>query len=644
MDLPLVKRTACSRDCPDACEILATVEDGRITRLRGAPDHPVTAGFLCERTSRYLERQYARERLTEPLLRSGRDWVPIGWDEAIDRIAAKIGQVRAESGTAAIMHYRCGGSLGLMKHVSDWFFQRLGPITAKSGDICSGAGEAAQETDFGVSDSHDIFDLQNSRTIVLWGKNVYVSNVHLLPVLKRAREAGAKLVLIDPIRHRTAQLCDLVLQPRPGGDAALACGVALWLLEHSRHDATALSYCDHWDDYHALIRSRTLTQWAQAAGVAVSELCQLAQQYSQGPSAILVGWGMQRRRHGSATVRTLDALAAMSGNLGVAGGGVSFYYKRRGAFDLSFQDNAPPAARSIPEPLLGQGILEANDPPIRFLWITAANPVAMLPDSRRVAAALSSREMTVVVDAFMTDTAQCAHLVLPTTTFLEEDDLVGAYGHHWVAELRAVVPPLGQARSDYAIVQQLATRLGMAELFDADITTWKRRLLRKAAGAGVTLEALRGGAVRNPFASQVLFADRKFATPTQRVNLITALSEELTQPAASDQLRLAPLSCAATQGSQWSPAQQMGLPKLRVHPDAIAGARHGQVAELRSELGSMHVELELDAGVHGQLAVMDKGGWLHADRCANALIPAELTDQGEGAVYYDTPVVVRLLS
>ena len=158
------------------------------------------------------------------------------------------------------------------------------------------------------------------------------------------------------------------------------------------------------------------------------------------PAAILVGWGMQRRANGSATVRALDALAAVSGNVGVRGGGVSFYFKRRGAFDLSFSRGLDVAPRSIPEPLLGPGILAAADPPIRAVWVTNGNPVAMLPESATVARALESREMTVVVDAFMTDSARRAHIVFPTTTMLEDDDLVGAYGHHWISEIRPVVP------------------------------------------------------------------------------------------------------------------------------------------------------------------------------------------------------------
>jgi anaerobic selenocysteine-containing dehydrogenase len=176
-----VSTTTCSRDCPDACGIEATIEDGRVTQLAGRKDHPVTNGFLCFRTSRYPELVESAPRVTRPLLRRGGELRPVSWSEALDTIAARLLQIRAESGPAAIFHYRSGGSLGILKHLTDLFFDQFGPCTQKVGDICSGAGEAAQIHDLGTSDSNDLFDLLNSRHIVLWGKNTAVSNKHQVP-------------------------------------------------------------------------------------------------------------------------------------------------------------------------------------------------------------------------------------------------------------------------------------------------------------------------------------------------------------------------------------------------------------------------------------------------------------------------------
>jgi anaerobic selenocysteine-containing dehydrogenase len=627
-------RTTCNRDCPDACGIVATVEHGRVVKIQGDPDHPVTRGFLCYRTSRFLERQYHPERLTTPLVRRGGALRPASWDDALDLVAEKMLRIHSESGPAAILHYRSGGTLGLVKFTTDLFFERFGPTAIKVGDICSGAGDAAQMEDFGEEDSNDLFDLLNARTIVLWGKNPHVSNVHLLPVLKEAKAKGARIVLVDPVRHRGADLADRFVQPVPGGDIALAYGVARRLFETGRTDPDASAYCDHLDAFRARAMSRPLEGWAALADVAVEDLLVLADLYGDGPSAILVGWGMQRKARGSATVRLLDALGAISGNLGVPGGGVSFYFKRRGAFDTSFVKGASVAPRTLWEPRLGREILEAADPAIRMVWVTAGNPVAMLPDSVTVRHALESRELTVVVDAFLTDTALAAHVVLPTTTMLEDDDLVGAYGHHHLGEVRPVAARPGDVRTDHEIVQALASRVGLGSAFEEGAEDWKRRILAKS---GIPLESLREGYPRNPFAAKVLFADRKFKTASGKVNLIREVDVEPPKPTKEWPLFLMAFSTEKAQSSQWARAQD-GPAEATVHPEAVRGFAEGDLVDVASELGAMTVRLRFDDRQRRDVLLMAKGGWLKDGRCANALVPAAMTDAGGGAVYYDTPV------
>jgi hypothetical protein len=527
-----------------------------------------------------------------------------------------------------------------MKHVSDYFFAKFGPVTIKSGDICTGAGDAAQMEDFGERDAHDLFDLLSSKTIILWGKNPYVSHVHLLPVLKEARRRGARLILIDPVHHRTAELCDAYLQPRPGADTALALAVAEVLFDRELHDPDAAAYCDHFDRFRELAQSRSLAEWSQLAGVREDEIEALAEAYADRPAAIMVGWGMQRRTNGSSTIRTIDALAAISGNLGIAGGGVSFCFNRRGAFDFSFTDSVQATPRSIPEPLIGPGILAASDPPIRMVWVTAANPVAMLPESETVAEALRSREFTVVVDSVLTDTARCVHLVLPTTTMLEEDDQLGAYGHHWLIESRPVVDAPDGVKSDYEIIRELGSRLDTGDEFERDVETWKRQLLDRVAERGTSLDDLRRGPVRNPLSKKVIFEDRQFVTDTGRVNLIDKVVADAPQPTLDRPLFLMALSCERAQGSQWVNGAQDGPLPATVHPDAAPGFQDGEHATVRSEISELTVTLQFDSRQRRDVVLVPKGGWLSAGRCANSLVPAQETDAGGCAVYHDTPVCI----
>jgi anaerobic selenocysteine-containing dehydrogenase len=636
----VIRKTTCNRDCPDACSILATVEDGKVVRLAGDPDHPVTRGFLCWRTNHFLPVQYSPGRLTTPMLR-GADGVhrPISWPEALDLAAERLKAIRRESGPAAIFHYRSGGSLGMLKMLSDWFFELFGPVTIKRGDICSGAGEAAQEADFGACDSHDLQDLLNARNILLWGKNVFVSSPHSIPVLNDAKARGARLALIDPVHHRTAELCERYWQPRPGGDFALAMATARLLFERGHVAPDAGARCDNLAAFRALAFARDVAAWCADADVPVTAAEDLAARLAAGPTAILVGWGMGRRVNGAGIVRALDALAALSGNLGVRGGGVSYYFRRRGAFDTSFIRGAAAAPRTLVEPLFGREVLEAKDPPVRAVWITAGNPVTMLPDSETTAQALRTRDFVVVVDSFMTDTARLAHLVLPTTTLLEADDLLGSYGHHHLGVARPVVPPPDGVRSDLEIIQDLAARVGLADQLAGTAREWKARLISaKSAARGVTLDALEAGPVRNPLAGEVLFADGRVPTPTGRVNLMTQAPPELPRPSEFP-LALLSLSTDRAQSSQWS-ARLAGPAVCTVHPDvaAAAGLRDGAVGRLQSAVGEMSVRVRCDPAQRRDVALVPKGGHLADGRCANALLRARLTDLGEGGALYDEGV------
>lgn len=642
----VTRRTTCNRDCPDACGMLATVENDQVTALRGDPEHPVTQGFLCFRTSRFLELQNGPQRLREPLVRRRGELVPATWDEVLDLLAERLRTVRAESGPAAIFHYRSGGSLGILKHLTDLFFDQFGPCTGKIGDICSGAGEAAQLVDFGTSDSNDLFDLLHSRHIVLWGKNPTVSNVHLVPVLKDAAARGTQLVLIDPIHHKTAHLCQSVVCPAPGRDYELAMGVARCLFDTGRVDPRAAEFCDHLPEFRALVQARSVAAWAAAAGVEPTVLAALADRYADGPTATLIGWGMQRRQRGGAIVRAIDALCAISGNLFRSGGGASFYFRRRKAFTPFGPKATPP--RTLREPLLGHDLLAAQDPPVRLMWITAGNPLAMLPDAAVVAKALANLEFLVVADCFLTDTAKRAHVVLPVPTLLEDSDLLGAYGHHWIGESRPVVPMPAGVRHEVSIFQALAQRLGLADFPQDSLDQLKRHALSGIAGQGAGLDYLRKfGAVRSPVADPLLFGNGRVLTPNGKVQLLdqAPAEPELAPPparaAGSAPLWLFSNSTEKSQASQWS-GQGLGERVwIAVHPAAAPGLSAGEVVVVESATGALEAELRFDPEQRTDVAVMPKGGHLDRGHAANALVAARATDLGLGAAYLDTLVRIR---
>lgn len=637
----MIARTTCNRDCPDACGILAEVREGRVVSLKGDPEHAITRGFLCLRTHRFLERQYDPARITRPLLRQGDRQVEIPLDEALDLAAEKLLQIRRESGPASILPYRLGGSLGVLKEITDYFFEIFGPTSVKVGDVCSGAGEAAQILDFGHVDSHDPRDLLHARHIINWGRNLAVSSVHMVPLVKEARARGARVVVIDPVHTRTADMADRYMQVRPGGDIALALAVGRRLFETGRVRADAAARCDHVDEFRALCFARRVADlWAEC-DLAPGEVEALADMLADGPTAILVGWGLQRRFQGGACVRMLDALGALSGNLGVAGGGVHFTTMRRRPFNFSFKGRRP-APREFLEPRLGEEILAAQDPPIRCLWVTCANPVAMLPDSARVAEAMEKTEFTVVVDSHPTDTTRRATLVLPTTTMLEDDDLLGSYGHHFVGVSHPVVPPPEGVLTDLALIQALARRVGLEKEVAGTPREWKERILQ---GGSLALQDLEQGARRAP-APEVLFSDG-VPTATGRVNLISNLSDTpvAEEGGAGDfPLWLFSNSTDRSQASQWAVDLPDGPVPATVHPRAAQGLPHGATARVMSALGSLLVRLVHDEKQRDDVLLIPKGGHFDRGHAVNSLIPARVTDHGQGAAYLDARVRLEAYS
>lgn len=640
------KRTICNRDCPDACGLIATIEDDRLVRVEGDPDHPITRGIVCARTRRFPARQHHPERLRTPLIRTDTGFREATWDEALERIADVLLTIREESGPEAILHYRSGGSLGALGKVVDAFFAWFGPVTVTHGSACSGAGKAAQLRDFGLADGHDVLDLDNARNIVLWGKNPLVSNLHVVPLLQRARKRGARVFLIDPVWHASARLADRVVQPRPGGDFDLACAVAACLLASDRVDPGLSRFADGSEEFVAMLRARTVEQWAEAADVPMSDVEAMAELVVDRPCAFLLGWGMARRTNGGAIIRAIDGLCALSGNLGIPGGGATYRADKRGVL-CSIAD-VPVPTRSVAEPELGRALLETTNPRIRAVWVTSGNPVVMLPDSEAIDRGLRACEFVVVVDSFLTDTARRASVVLPTTTLFEDDDLLVSYGHHWLGASTPVLQPPAGVLTDVQIAQRLAACVDarcaagsalVAPRMAGSAKEWKRRLTVPLAEAGVELDRLEREVVRNPLAPDVAFAGRIFPTSTGRMQLVTELPEPVAEDAEYP-LWLMSSSVRDAQGSQWS----VDLPDpwpATCHPEAAAGHADGDEVVLRNSLGFLRVRLAFDERQRRDVIIVPKGGPYSSGCCVNVLIPDRLTDVGDGAAYLDARVRVE---
>ncbi len=643
-------RTTCTLDCPDTCSIIAEVVDGKPVRLKGDPHHPITAGFLCAKVaSGYLDRYNSPDRLLYPLRRvdprGGGGWERITWDQALDLVAEQIRRTVARYGSLAVLDYARSGSHSVLKLLNRRFFNLLGGATTTCGSLCIGAVHAAQEADFGARQPHDWQDLENSRAVLVWGRDPAKSHIHLLPFLKPARAKQAPVVLIEPFLTQTAMHVDRHVRPRPGGDGYLAIGIAKCLFARGLVDREfAARHVANLDAYRALLDGYTLEQASRLSGVPAAEIEQVAETYGgRKPAAILLGYGVNNYRRGAQAYRLIDALAAITGNVGRPGGGVSHgrgLYEVKQFMEADIEGHRfARASRALPQPTIGQAVLDAQDPPVKLIVVTGSNPVAQSPNAPKVAQAFSSADFLVVIDQFMTDTARLADVVLPTTTFLEEEDMIGSGGHRFLGIVQPVAPRRGEARPDLEIFQGLAERLGLGEAMAGSAAQWMDRLLAPMGGMGITREALWAGAREVPLPA-VPFADGRFGTASGRIELLAEFPPEEAEPAAGDGLRLLTTHTKRWLNSQAMPEDQEGSPQVAVHPEDLAARGHAAGAEVvvRSRVGALRARVAADARVPRGCAVIPQGGWIARGHGTNLLTEDAMTDGAIMAAYYETRV------
>lgn len=635
--------TTCALDCPDNCGMLAEVKDGRIIRLKGNPEHGHTKGFLCQKGYKYLNRVYSSNRILSPLKRSNDGWKRISWDEALNTIAEKIRFFLEVYGNGSIMHFQRSASWGASKHLVRRLFNLMGGVTGTKGSLCAGSVMAAQQSDMGARLGNDPEDILNSRVIIIWGRDPAKSSIHYLPTLKRAHQKGARLILIDPVRTKTASICDEHIAPYPGSDGHLAIGMAKKILEMGLIDSSFVKdYALGYEKYVSLVSSFSMKEISERCRLEPKEIERLALTYAENkPASILLGYGINKWVRSPEMIRLIDALGAITGNIGRSGGGINHGFQTRRLFDLKVL--APEAARyrrEIPEPVLAQGILDAADPSIRMIWINGSNPVVSCPNSYKVIRALKSLDFIVVVDHFMTDTADLAHIFLPTTTFLEEEDIVVSWGHNWIGPVNEVIEPLGECKSDFHIMQELARRLGLGNEMAGSTCEWLKRLLQPMEKAGIHLEQAMQSPKRCPLAPMVAFSDRKFLTPSGKFEFIDTFFEEGEGKY--------PYHLLTVLGEKWLNSlileeEHPKIPQAFISPNLAGekGIANKSKTLIKSSVGELVAEANFSNDVPEDTLVLPHGTWVKRGGAANQLTEDLLSSSGYMAAYYSTTISVE---
>ena len=656
-------RTACPLDCPDACTLDVTVERGRIQKIDGGDDNPVTRNFICAKVRRFADRVYGEDRVLYPAVRKDAKgqgtFVRVTWDEALDLIARRMSEIKARYGGEAILPFYYGGSNGpLTQNTNDAELWRRFGTSRLATTVCAAPTGAANLALYGKMAGVSYQDYPHAKLIVLWGVNPSASGIHLIPFIKEAQAAGATLVVIDPRTTSLARKADLHLAVRPGTDLPVALALHRVMFEEGHADLAFLEKHAHGADrLRAAAAPWTIERAAAEAGIDPAALRRLADSYvGSAPALVRCGWGLERNRNGGSAAAAILALPSVGGKFGVRGGGFSMSNSL--AFGLKsdrWLDTPEPQTRLVNMNQLGRALTEYTDPPVQMLFVYNCNPLATMPDQNRVLEGLKRDDLfTVVFEQVFTDTTRYADVVLPATTFLEHYDIAKSYGPISLQLVRPVIEPRGEARPNAQVFSGIAERLGVGKE-EEDFETLLRITSRMGAAGAEMME--RGVATPPHEGRPIQFVDVFPLTPDRKVNLFPeAIAGQA--PAglygyqddpATDRFPLALISPASekTISSTLGELRERAA-MLHIHPeDATArGIAQSDAVRVFNALGELHCPAHITPDVRRGTVAFSKGVWrknTYNGSTSNALVPDSLTDLGGGACFNDARVQVSLL-
>ena len=671
---------ACPLDCPDACSWVITVDDdGKATKLRGNAEHPHTRGGLCVKVNPFLEFSRDPSRLLHPMKRVGAKgegrFERITWDEALSTLAERLEHILATDGGDAIWPFDGTGTVGYLQGVAarHRFWNAIGAARHHA-SICSISGHVGISYTSGSAAGMDPEDVVHSRTILLWGSNTLTSNQHLWPFVEQARANGAHVVVIDPIRHRTAERADEHVALRAGTDAAFALGLCHVIRSAGVNDRFLTERTSGWDEFAESLDEYTPERVAEICDVPAEQIIALGRRIAaHGPTAIKLGQGMQRQRHGGQAARVVSCVPALTGDYTRRGGGL--VYSTGDAYGLnshkySRTDLRPGNERTLVMTRLARD-LRRTDPAVKALIVMGANPVVSNPGQRAVREELVRDDLfTVVFDAFQTDTADYADLLLPSTLQPEHTAVMDSFGHLYLNWNEPAIAPPGECVSKTELLRRLAKAMGMTEpaLFASDLELAADLLdTPKWRDAGIGVDALRSaGFLRVPGTESYMPFAERFATASGLFEFASDRAE------ADGHGRLPsyrpPREAAADASGTFaliSPAshffvnsmfagigrntERSGEPTVTVcAADAENNALPiGELVSVGNDRGSFIARLVVGTAARPGVAIAPKGAWTKSYVGGNSVNATTLerdSDMGAGAVYHDNRVTITRIA
>jgi len=668
--------TACPRNCYSTCSFRVQVENNKIRRILPYSGNLATPEGPCIKGLSYLERTYSPDRIIYPLIKSSSGkFQQISTNEALDIISDKLQSITENDGSKSILWYKGSGMSGLTNEIGNSFWKAFGGTTLTYGNLCWPAGLEAVRLTLGSVKHNVPWDLENAKTIIIWGKNPAETNIQEIVFIANAREKGGKIIVIDPSRTPTADKADILFCPTPGTDAALALAIASVLISDDLIDREFIN--NHVKGFEEFRQSLTISpsDAEMITGIPAGSIVELAHTIgSEGAVTFLPGYGLQRHLNGGQTIRAILSLAILTGNIGKPGSGFNYANLQSYIFDnqlepLSYYPDTQsdlPFRRTISMAKLGIDMLNTKDPELKAAWIERGNPLLQSPDTNSVKKAFSRLEFKVVVEQFMTDTAEIADIILPAKDMFEQSDILGSYWSPYVQFKPKVIDCPGETIPESEIYYHLAQKLDLnmdkaiiPEPGNENIEKWLENRIR--GYSELELNDLKKGPVLAPGLQVIAYEDCKFDTPSGKIELysseaktkwgISPLPEYIPNQVHPYDVKFPLKFITPNTGSRIH--SQFGnlkiikesapSPSVGISPADAAkrNISNGNNIRLFNRIGEIRSTARISDRVLDGTVILPNGIWNKEGGGGNYLIEGMETDMGYGAAFHDNRVEVE---
>lgn len=660
----------CTLDCADCCKFNVYVKNDDIIKIEGDKEHPYTKGFICKKGLAHLKRLNHSKRIYKPLIKINDKWKEIEFDEAINIMVKKLSYYKSKFGSKSILYYEQYGNGTVLKSIGEKFFNFYGGVSLSKGGPCWSAGIAAQKLDFGDSRSHSLEDMLNSKNIFVWGKNPANTTIHTMQMIKMAKEKGSKIIVIDPIETATAKLADKYIKIKANGDKVLALAMAQIIIKNKLYDEKYIKlYVNGFEEYKSYILSLNIKDLSKECGVEISTIEELVKLYCQKYSTILLGFGMQKYKNGGMTIRLIDALGAITGQIGFSGGGVNYANKvypkilNTDPYDSEkFSSNRYYHTNEISEFIekcnLGntyykndifinhednKGDYELNIP-IKMAIITKSNLLNQLANINNLKRALSNVEFKVCFDMFITDTVKECDLFIPVTSQLESEDLLfSSMMNPYLVYNEKILEPQEKLMDEYYFFMEVAKRLKMSNY---PIVTKKEYLEKviyplKNINSDISLEYLKN----NYFTlhKDVAWSDKNFVNESGKFEIINC--EEIKKFEANKYKDISKLRLLTNHGRDSLSSQHfmdddgIAIAYINEKEAKRSNINNNEIIYLKSENGQIKVKINIDKSI-GDNIIMMFVGWWERHGNPNFLTNSGISDIGGQITYNETFVEI----